>query len=341
MTRLNLCLLLFILIFSGSLFGQSETEITLADLNGDGNQDSLRVSSSSGSGFGSKKAVFTDGKTGLQHTLQTASSFGTFIALIKVPEWLAAPEQKTVLAAMTNKILPPPAITPDPSLRWILNGRRTKQELTEHQYFNLTFDPNPKWLSTQFYLPGSYFLPYGDGTYAGEVPTSGDAPEKGLLVYYGHNHKNTKSRRTGQFIGLTETPGLEGKIFQSWHGLVQTNEAGQQRWLFVTDAALTGAPDKLRWSSIGEVKVWDDRLLILQHRKPVSGGESIFLIDLKTGRTARLRNELFSQPDDFLSLKLEGDELLLKGTMPGDSKEGGTFQRFSLKDLAKGLQGFD
>ncbi|WP_044101762.1 hypothetical protein [Neolewinella persica] len=60
---------------------------------------------------------------------------------------------------------------------------------------------------------------------------------------------------------------------------------------------------------------------MLQHRKPVSGGEAIFLIDLKTGRTARLRSELFSQPDDFLTLQIEGNELLLKGTLPGNSKE--------------------
>lgn len=340
MTRLNSYLLPFMLILSGGLFGQSQTEITLADLNGDGSQDSLRVSSGFGSGSGLKKAVFTDGSTGLQHTLQTASSFGSFISLVEVPEWLANPEQQALLAIMTEKILPPPAITPDPSLRWILNARRTRHIPTDHPYFNLVFAPNPKWLSTQFYLPESYFLPYGKETYAGEVPTGQDAPEQGLLVYYGHNHNNNKQSTAGQFIGLVEVPGLEGQVYMSHHGLIQKNEAGAHRWIFVTDAPLTGAPDKLRWSSIGNVEVWNDQLLILQHRKPVSGGESIFLIDLETGHTARLHNELFSGPDDLLTLKIDGDELLLKGTLPGDSKEGGKFHRFSLATLAKGLTEF-
>ena len=337
MTFLHSALIIFLIVLSGGLFGQPKAEVIVADINNDGRIDSLRIFSDSGSGFGFKEAVFVDGHTLQQHTLRTASSFGTFINLVEVPEWLAAPEQKAVLAAMTGKILPPPAITPDPSLRWMLNGRRSRQAPKDHPYFDLVFDPNPKWLSTQFYLPQSYFLPYGKGTYAGEVPTGNDAPEQGLLVYYGHNHRINKQRAPGPLTGLVEVPGLEGKMFKTHHGLIQTNEAGAHRWIFVTDAALTGAPDKLRWPSVGKVEVWDDRLLILQHRKPVSGGESIFLIDLETGRTARLHNELFSGPDDFLTLQIEEDELLLKGTLPGDSKEGGTFKRFSLATLAKAI----
>jgi len=257
-----------------------------------------------------------------------------------VPEWLAAPEQKALLAIMAGKILPHLSITPDPSLRWIIKGRQSRQQPIDHPHFDLVFDPSPPWLSTQFYLPESYFLPYGKGTYVGEVPTGYDSPEEGLLVYYGHNHRDYKQRSSGEPYKLAAVSGLEGKIFRTQHGLIQKNEAGQHRWIFVTDATLTGAPDKLRWTSIGKVEIWNDQLLILQHRKPVAGGESIFLIDLETGRTAQLHNELFSGPDDFLTLQVEGDELLLKGTLPGDSKEGGTFHRFSLAALAKELRDF-
>jgi hypothetical protein len=340
MASLNYCLLPFLLVLSSSLFSQPKTEITAADLNGDGKLDSLNTFSDSGSGFGSKEVVFTDGQTGIQHTLRTASSFGSIITIVEVSEWLADPEQRALLTLMAGIILPPLAITPDPSLRWIIKGRQSRQQPDDHPYFDLVFDPNPKWLSTEFYLPESYFLPYGKGTYAGEVSVGDVVPKQGLLIYYGHNHRNNRSRHSGQSNGLAEVPGLEGNIFQTSHGLVQKNKAGQHRWLFVSDAALTGSPDKLRWTSIGKVDIWDGRLLILQHRKPVSGGEAIFLIDLKTGRTARLHNELFSDYDDLLSLKIEGDELLLKGTMPGESREGGTFKRFSLAMLANALRNF-
>jgi hypothetical protein len=340
MARLNPYLLTFLFVLSGSLFGQPNPEVIVADINEDGKVDSLRTFGESGSGFGHKEVVFIDGKTGKRHQLITSSSFGSLISLVEVPEWLAEPEQRALLAVMAAKILPPPAITPDPSLRWIIKGRQSRQQPTDHSHFDLVFAPSPPWLSTTFYPPESYFLPYGKGTYAGEVPTGYDSPEKGLLVYYGHNHRGSKRRTSGQPYELEAVPGLDGKVFRTQHGLVQKNEAGQHRWIFVTDAALTGAPDKLRWTSIGKMAIWNNQLLILQHRKPVSSGESIFLIDLETGRTARLRNELFSDYDDLLTLRVEGDDLLLKGTLPGKSKEGGTFHRFSLANLAKALGDF-
>jgi hypothetical protein len=95
MASLNYYLLSFLLVLSGRLFGQPNTGVTVADINQDKKIDSSRISSDSGSGFGYKEVEFTDGKTLQQHTLQTASSFGTFVTLVEVPEWLAAPVQKT------------------------------------------------------------------------------------------------------------------------------------------------------------------------------------------------------------------------------------------------------
>jgi hypothetical protein len=66
------------------------------------------------------------------------------------------------------------------------------------------------------------------------------------------------------------------------------------------------------------VAVWRERLLVLQHRLPVSGGTAVFLINLASGKMARLRRDLLGEPDDRITFTVTGDALSLKATMPGD-----------------------
>ncbi|MEM9928284.1 MAG: hypothetical protein AAF840_00565 [Bacteroidota bacterium] len=314
-----------------------ETTISITDVNEDGFPDSLLVQrSSTRSAYGFGEVTLVDGQTQGRFTITLHQPPSAFLNIVEVPDKLFEVAQQQTLATMAEKILPPPAITPDPSLWWILNGLRAQQQPEDHPYFDLIIDPQPKWLSTTFYLPQSYYLRFGEGTYAGKVPLGASAPKQGLLVYSGHNHNfyTDQGKPTNK---LEPLPGYEQSLFKSRHGLVQKNEAGAHRWIFVSEYALTGAPEKLRWSSIGEVHVWQ-KLLILRHLVPVAGGENIYLIDLETGKTARLRGRSFSGEDDRISIKLEGDMLLLKGILMGDSDDGGPYKSFSLPKLWEALQ---
>jgi hypothetical protein len=80
-------------------------------------------------------------------------------------------------------------------------------------------------------------------------------------------------------------------------------------------------------------------LLILQHKKPVSGGTAVFLIDLASGRTARLRHDLLGEPDDRITFSVDGDSLGLKATSLGDAEREEVDLVLSLKVLLKGLGG--
>ena len=87
------------------------------------------------------------------------------------------------------------------------------------------------------------------------------------------------------------------KILKTSHGQIANNE-NKYKWIFVTDEELTGAPRKLRWSSIGEV-ILKDKYLLLTINLTGSGNDfddngirnqNYFLININSGKVGRIKN---------------------------------------------------
>lgn len=321
MHRVKNLLVWALALYIAPLAAQLATEGCIADFNRDGITDTLAFADDPEPCDYAYLATFTDGKTGVKSGVPREEYCRCHIrSILPVPPALWQPENADVLASMKTKLLPPERATPDASLAWILRGLQNRRKLNKHPHFELFIDAGLEPKTGKAELPGTYSVPVDCDNYEGLFKNSqikDVGADKGYAIYYGHNHYQRRDARADSVVLVATTPKLQ--IHRTSHGLFAQSPTNHH-WLFVTDHALTGAPDKLRWTSIGDVSVWDDRLLVLEHRKPVSSGTAIFLIDLKTGRTVRLRKDLLGEPDDRISFSIQGNALELKATAPGDAK---------------------
>ncbi len=73
--------------------------------------------------------------------------------------------------------------------------------------------------------------------------------------------------------------------------MVFYKKKGQQyRWLFISDLQLTGSPEKLRWSSIQKLSLYDG-LLILEQSLPPMRDNRFFIIDPISAKCARIKED--------------------------------------------------
>lgn len=317
MRALTLLPVLILTLSTGQLSAQVETKDCIADLNHDGIIDTLDFTSDY-----DKLVSFTDGRSGEKTSVPREEYCRCQIrSVTPIPPVLWLPENVDVLALIKAGLWPQERAEPDPSFAWILRGLENRREIKKHPHFDLVIDPGLVCEPGNVELPSTYSVLLGSkvfqhsltGHYYMKVTT-----DRGYATYYGHNHYQRRDPRADSVVLVATTTDFE--IYRTSHGLYAQSPT-DYHWLFVTDHALTGAPDKLRWASIGDVAVWQDRLLLLQHRLPVSGGTAVFLIDLDTGRTARLRPYMVGEPDDRISFMIKGDSLAIKATPPGNEEK--------------------
>ena len=243
-----------------------------------------------------------------------------------------------MLAIIKTELLPEERLQPDASFSWILRGLANRRRMTDHPHFDLVVSPGLEKLPGRVDLPGTYSVPVSGEAFGNLLKGSFfDRPlaiNQGYAIYYGHNHYQRRNPQADSVVLVATTAELD--IYRTSHGLFAQSSTSHH-WLFVTDHALTGAPDKLRWASIGDVAIWDERLLILQHHRPVSGGTAMFLIDLESGRVGRLRRDLIGEPDDRITFTAKDDSLSLKATMPGEAEREEGDLVLSLKTLLSEL----
>jgi hypothetical protein len=326
---------------TGLLSCQAVVNSRVADFNHDGVIDTLAFLDDPDPCDYDFLMTFTDGKTGEKLGVPREEYCRCHIrSVVPIPPALWRPKNADVLGIIKKELLMEERSAPGPSFAWILQGLETRRTLTQHPYFELVIDPGVERQPGKVELPTTYSLPikgkayqhlFTTGYFSEEV-----AADKGFAIYYGHNHYQGRDHGADSVKLVASTTDVQ--VFRTSHGLF-AQSLTQYHWLFVTDHALTGAPDKLRWASIGDVTIWENRLLILQHRKPVSSGTAVFVIDLKSGRTARLRHDLLGEPDDRITFSVDGDSLSLKATSPGDAERGEVDLVLSLEALDSALRG--
>lgn len=314
---------LVLVCYAGLLTAQPTSNGRTNDLNQDGIPDTLAFADDPTPCDYNYLATFTDGKTGERTGIPHADYCRCHIrSLIPIPPALLRPGNAEALALIKTKLLAEERSTPDPSFAWILRGLATRRQLKKHPHFDLVIDPGLECQAGNVQLPSTYSVPVIGKAFshllAGSHFAQPVAANQGYATYYGHNHYQRRDPRADSVVLVATTPNFQ--IYRTSHGLFAQSSTAYH-WLFVTDHALTGAPDKLRWASVGEVAVWENRLLILQHRRPVSRGTAVFLIDLASGRVGRLRQDLFGEPDDRITFTVVDGSLALKATAPGEEEK--------------------
>jgi len=281
----------FIFLFFPFLMTSQTAELIESDFNQDGFRDTLESYYDGGSGFGGTYVTLTDGRTQTKYELNSAGCFCDIKKVILIPQELYQSKNKPFLEAVKSELLPKKATEADPSLRWLITAHLNYIFLTEHPIFDLVIEPPPYWVSGEMQLPETYYIEIdGDIIQSLYVPET-EYPEdiefksdKAYLNYYGHNHNSNSNEN---FVLAADSDNF--KVYKTSHGLIIKKD-DTYSWVFVSDHSLTGSPEKLRWESIGEVKIVD-KYIIFRMINSRDFSNPIFIINSESGKTARLKTD--------------------------------------------------
>lgn len=283
--------------------------LVIKDFNGDGISDTLTNQYSGGSMFGGPTIRLTDGKTKEQYELDVVSSFGTFRTPVYVPLPLAAEKNAAFLSALLER-LPELRPKPDPSLNWINYGLYHHSDLKRHPYFKRVIRFPNDWLEGEMALPQTYTIAVDPDSLLLLPPAWDDVGDwkkepgaKYFLIYSGHNHYNNCLSGDTTFSVTRESAGY--KIWRTCHGLV-AQKNNRYKWVFVSEAGLTGAPNKLRFGSIGYTAMTGSCLFVLHlPTEAYDWGSRLWVIEMERGVCAEMK-------DRIKSFDLQGDTLTLE-----------------------------
>lgn len=297
-----------IFLFPTIVFGQNP-KVIFKDFNNDGYIDTLKSYYDGGSGFGGTYVTLINGKTNENFELNNFGCFCDIKQIILIPPELRKADNKPFLEIIKKELLPEKMNIPDASLQWLVTSNINNKELSDNAYYDLLINTPPKWISGRIKLPKTYYIDVkGDTLHKlyhndNEIPKWYDSVNnEGWLVYYGHNHFRNEKRDS---LVMVDTS-LTYEVFRSSHGVV-LKKGNYYAWIFVTDYRLTGAPDKLRWESIGNIKLID-KYIIIQVINSIEFSNPIFIIDIEKGISARLRYD----NDYNKSYVIDKDKIILE-----------------------------
>lgn len=324
-----------ITIFLISYYVSGQQNI-IKDINKDGVLDTLNSESRSGSSFGGRYVEITNGKTGEIYELNSAGCFCQIKNTILIPPILNKPENILFLDAIKSEMLPFEENSPDPSLQWIINGSYSNIELNNNAYFNQIIDPQINWTHGELKLPHTYYTLVEGDDLRKLYGSSFESPEwynelehnKGLLIYYAHNHYRNKSGDSIKLVDSNRTY----KIYQTSHGVV-VKKKDKYKWLFISDIELTSAPGKLRWESIRKVMLLNKYLIIQQKLQPAEN-DKLYVINIETGICGRIK---FKLPNSMNFNENGKNAFIVEGKSIILNVEGKQVV-FKLKDIFKELE---
>lgn len=295
--------LFFVITFSIS--GQY-TSITQEDFNNDGKEDRLKCTYEIGSNFGGTDCELVDGKTNKKFAL---SNYGCYCAIkkqVSVTPDLRKKHNEYFLYTLKKEVLPQFKPIPDQSLYWIIKSGLTTERLSEHPYFDLAFNPANAWIQGEPEPPFTYSIEISAQTLSKIIPEQNktinenrSSDHKDFLVYYGDTHFSTEQNETKDFILVDKNETYQ--ILKTAHGVI-AKKGNTYKWLFVTDMHINGSPQKLRWTSIEEVILHDNFVIIKQSLAP-DAEFNLYVVDIEKGIGSRLRI-------DFDILQEKGIEIL-------------------------------
>ena len=297
----------FIFWFPIIVFGQDSKTIT-KDFNNDGVLDTLKSYYDGGSGWGGTFVTLINGKTKENFEMDNYGCFCNIWNIILIPPELRKASNKPFLEVIKEELLPKKMNIPEGSLQWLITVNLNSKELSNNIYYDMLIKTPPQWTFGKIKLPDIYYIDIKGDTlnklYYTDTETSkwkNSKKDEGWLVYYGHNH--FRNEEGDSLVLVDASP--KYKVFRTSHGIV-VQKGLSYAWVFVTDYRLTGGPEKLRWESIGNIKLVNKHI-ILQLNASLSSNP-IFVIDIENGIAGRLRY------DDYCgtSYKIDNEKIIIE-----------------------------
>jgi hypothetical protein len=301
------CILIF--LFPAIVFGQDST-LVVKDFNKDGYQDTLISYYSRGSGCWTTYVTLINGKTKEIFELETPGFYGHIKQIILIPPKLLEKSNKQFLEAMKKELLPSKKDKPDASLQWLITANLNSKKLSNNNYYDLIIKVPPQWISDEIKFPSPYYIDVKGDTLRKLYYTDADNAKrhdsrnlKGWLIYDAPDpFFNQKADR----LVLVDTS-PDYKVFRTSHSVV-VKKGDLYACIFITDYDLTGGPAKLRWQSIGKVKLFG-KYVIVHLINSEDFGNPIFIIDIEKGIAGRLRCDRCFNIESF---EINNDKIIIK-----------------------------
>ena len=304
--------ILFLLIFLQAS-SQVDIKITNEDFNKDGVVDTLKTFYDGGSSYGGNYVGIVNGKTSEYYELSDYGGFNQIKLLVAVPPALDRSENLSFLVKIKEELLPKEKREADPSLDWMIKSTFSNIELENNPFFDLIIDPKNKWIEGALILPSNYYLEVKSDVfnklneYAYRNEELEEGTNKGYLIYYAHNHYRNI---VGDSLTFSDS-NLMYKAFNTSHGVL-VKKGDLHKWVFISDAPITDAPEKLRWESIHSVDIYNQYLIVQQEISPRETN-SVFVINIETGICGRLKSSLF----DSVSTRSKSKFVINDGAIVG------------------------
>lgn len=245
------------------------------DVDADGLEDVLDVTSGSGSGFEGTSVQLTLGGSGTRLEAEEGFNFAEIVNFSPVPKELLDPHNRAALAWIEEALFDRICEAPDPSLAWLLDPTK-----------RLTWTDGPPK------MPGFYAirLPVSrlagslrEAAFAGpgDVERVVDPGGEVWLAYAGHTHSYPGRDGRARPVGLAR----EGDrvLLGTAHGVILTDlKRSRHAWIYVFE----GGGDKLRNASIAGAHFDGDTAVIRLERSSDSN-PSLVHINLTTGAVSK------------------------------------------------------
>ncbi|MCE3227681.1 MAG: hypothetical protein K0S32_2232 [Bacteroidetes bacterium] len=299
---------IFLFIAFGFYSQEAKTEFIVKDFNSDGSTDSLKWFYDGGSGFGGYYYTLVNGKTKERVEVNTFACFCQINNVILIPQSLKKKENQGFLDALEKQMLPEKKLQADPSLQWILDGTMSSKEMASGPFEKVFLSP-PQWKKFPLSEPGYYSMKLKGELlkrmyHPEEGPYKWKTQDEGWVAYNGKIHKNQL------MIGPFFRPADSNSVYKAYitsHGVV-IQKKSEYAWSFVTDAYLTGGPEKLRWESIKKVKLVDAFLIVEQSLSP-DISTNLFFIDIEKGKVGKLKIEGVNYEIDHGTIMISDHEV--------------------------------
>jgi len=325
-------LLLFFAI--GLISGQT---IQIKDFNQDGLNDTLTYESY---GNSVNEIQYVDGSTGKQYSFYNYPSYNDFLYFIPISkDIINVLELLNSIQELFFSNLKRSKITPE--LKWLISAYEFSNDENSNPHYSRIYKVPKDWYNWPPIFPEAIYMIVDTDTL--KIPDyyrrEGENSQFGWLLYYGHNHRQFINNQIKSDFTKTKSTNTFD-LYKSSHGLLMRNEE-QFSWLFHSNSNLTGGPEKLRWTSIEKVLIYE-KFVFVHHKSPIRGENKVFVINTENGTVGDLKfeNAFLNNKIKCFSINILDNVLIVKSTISNDCmrSEGEIEEvKFEIESLTKEL----
>ncbi len=279
----NFLLLIILISINQPLVAQRYTlDTVVKDINHDKVVDTLINEFSSGSAFGGRTITIINGKTKEKFELSNYHGYSSLTRSIIIPENLTLKSNRFFLDVFKEKLLPPKKGRMEASLGWLLSAELNRKQLESDSLFKYIAKPKTNW-EPRINIPEPYYIEVSGDTLKKLQPEERSISKntQGFLVYYTYGYN---IERLDTLVPVAENK--DYKVYKTDHA-VFVNKGNAYRWVFISDAGVTGAPDRHSWVSIETIKLVG-KYLIIHQDVPPDTVYNIQIVNIETQKVAAL-----------------------------------------------------